>query len=89
MGVSGPSLLTESTDSMVIAPSLGRGWNMLLGVEDIPPFRMKPCLWCNLDYRVLIHPEPRLSGLAGDQKIHYYECADGIANGVVTGGAMS
>ena len=30
---------------------------------------------CNLDY-----PDPRLSGLAGDQKMHYYACAEGVVS---------
>ena len=29
-------------------------------------------LQCNLDYPDLVYPEPRLSGLAGDQKVHYH-----------------
>ena len=34
---------------------------------------------CNLDYPDLVYPDPRLSGLAGDQKIHYNACAEGVA----------
>ena len=30
---------------------------------------------CNLDY-----PDPRLSGLAGDQNIDYHACAEGVAS---------
>ena len=37
-------------------------------------------LQCNLDYPDLVYPDPRLSGLAGDQKIHYHACAEGVAN---------
>ena len=44
---------------------------------------------CNLNYPDLIYPEPRLSGLAGDQKIHYHACAEGMANDPVTGWTMS
>ena len=32
---------------------------------------------CNLDYPDLVYPGPRL---AGDQKIHYHACAEGVAN---------
>jgi hypothetical protein len=28
----------------------------------------------------LVYPEPRLFGLAGDLKIHYYACAEGVTN---------
>ena len=35
---------------------------------------------CNLDYPDLVYPEPRLSELAGDQKIHYHACVEGMAN---------
>ena len=36
---------------------------------------------CNLaDYPDLVYPEPRLSRLAGDQKLHYHACAEGMAN---------
>ena len=28
----------------------------------------------------LVYPEPRLSRLAGDQKIHYHTCAEGVAS---------
>ena len=36
---------------------------------------------CNLaDYPDLVYLEPRLSRLAGDQKLHYHACAEGMAN---------
>ena len=35
---------------------------------------------CNLDYPDLVYPDPRLSGLAGDQKVHYHACAEGVAS---------
>ena len=35
---------------------------------------------CNLDYLDLVYPEPRLSGLARDLKIHYHACAKGVTN---------
>ena len=35
---------------------------------------------CNLDYPDLVYPDPRLSGLAGDQNIHYHACAEGVAS---------
>ena len=35
---------------------------------------------CNLDYPDLVYPDPRLSGLAGDQKMHYYACAEGVVS---------
>ena len=37
-------------------------------------------LQCNLDYPDLVYPEPRLSGLVGDKKIHYHACTEGLAN---------
>ena len=35
---------------------------------------------CNLNYLDLVYPDPRLSGLAGDQKVHYHACTEGEAN---------
>ena len=35
---------------------------------------------CNLDYPDLVYPDPQLSGLAGDQKVHHHACAEGVAN---------
>ena len=35
---------------------------------------------CNLDYLDLVYPDPWLSRLAGDQKMHYYACAEGVAS---------
>ena len=35
---------------------------------------------CNLDYPDLIYLDPRLSGLAEDQKVHYHACVEGEAN---------
>ena len=37
-------------------------------------------LQCNLNYPDLVYPDPQLSGLAGDQKMHYYTCAEGVAS---------
>ena len=37
--------------------------------------RLSHLVQCNLDY-----PDPRLSGLAGDQKIHYHACTEGVAS---------
>ena len=44
--------------------------------EQIPHLSVQ----CNLDYPNLIYPDPRLSRLAGDQKIHYHACAEGVAS---------
>ena len=33
---------------------------------------------CNLDYPDLIYPEPQLSGLARDLKIHYHASTEGV-----------
>ena len=35
---------------------------------------------CNLDYLDLVYLDPQLPGLAGDQKIRYHACAEGVAN---------
>ena len=35
---------------------------------------------CDIDYLDLVYPDPRLSGLAGDQKVHYHVCAEGVAS---------
>ena len=52
-------------------------------------FLETPLTWSVLD----LYMQPRLSRLAGDQKIHYHTCAEGMANdhfvGVVTYPAMS
>ena len=38
---------------------------------------------CNLDYPDLVYPDPRLSGLAGDQILHYHACAEGVTNDIL------
>ena len=38
---------------------------------------------CNLDYPDLVYPDPRLSGLAGDQKVHHHACAEGVASDIL------
>ena len=35
---------------------------------------------CNLDYPDFVYPDPQLSRLAGDQKVHYHACAEDVAN---------
>ena len=35
---------------------------------------------CNLDYLDLVYPDSQLSGLAGDQKIHYHACTEGTTS---------
>ena len=40
-------------------------------------------LWSTYYYNIqcnLIYPEPRLSGLARDLKIHYHACAEGVTD---------
>ena len=42
--------------------------------------KIKSAIQCNLNYPDLVYPEPRLSGLARDLKVHYHACAEGMTD---------
>ena len=53
------------------------GWGSIPGSPSPSIFHI---IQCNLDYLDLIYQDPRLSGLAGNKKIHYHAHTEGVAN---------